>query len=122
MIHMIQINSLLVWIYLYAYIWSGFGLIAVYTIATRHNILVWSIDLTQHLFGIDSIQLMIQSGFSKKWIDSSSDSSGYEKCDSIQFMIQAKITQVRKQQAIDALREAISAWHDPSYDVIGHVS
>ena len=27
----------------------------------------------------------------KKWIDSSSDSSGYEKCDSIRFMIQAKI-------------------------------
>ena len=83
-------NSLLVWIYLYTYIQSGFGLMAVYTRATRHNILVWSIDLTQHLFGIDSIQLMIQLGFSKKWIESSSDSSGYEKCDSILFMIQLK--------------------------------
>ena len=90
MIHMIQFSSLLVWIYLYTYIWSGFGLIAVCTKVTRHNILVCLIDLTQHLFGIDSIQLMIQSGL-KKWIDSSSDSSGYEKCDSIRFMIQAKI-------------------------------
>ena len=31
-----------------------------------HKILVWPIDLTQHLFGINSIQLIIQSGFSKK--------------------------------------------------------
>ena len=29
MIHVIQINSLLVWIYIYTYIWSGFGLIVI---------------------------------------------------------------------------------------------
>ena len=80
MIHMIQVNSLPVWIYLYAYVWSGFVLIGVWLKFNRHNILVWSIDLTQHIFGIDSIQLMIQSDF-QKWINSSSDSSGYEKCD-----------------------------------------
>ena len=32
---------------------------------TRHNILVWSIDLTQHLFRSDLTQLIIQLGFSK---------------------------------------------------------
>ena len=33
-----------------------------------HEILVWSIDLTEHLFGIDSIQLMIQSGLKNESI------------------------------------------------------
>ena len=42
---------------------------------TRHKIIVWSTDLTQYLFEIDSIQLMIQSGFSKN--------------ESIRLMIQA---------------------------------
>ena len=34
----------------------------------------------------------------------------------------SKNTEVRKLQALDALRGATSAWHDPSYDIIGHRS
>ena len=70
---------------------AGRGLIVVCTRVARHRILVWSIDLIQHLFWnwFDSTRDSIR--FFKKWIDSSCDSSGYEKCDSIRFMIQAKI-------------------------------
>ena len=69
---------------------AGRGLIVVYTRVTRHNILVWSIDLTQHLFTLIRFNWWFNQIF-KKYIDSCSHSSGYEKCDSIRFMIQAKI-------------------------------
>ena len=46
-------------------------------------------DSTSFWNWFDSIHDWIR--FSKKWIDSSNDSTDYEKCDSIRFMIQAKI-------------------------------
>ena len=64
------------------------GFIAVCTRVTRHVILVRSIDLNQHLFGIDSIQLMIQSGFCKN--------------ESLHLMIQAVI-----QKSFDSVHDSI---------------
>ena len=57
----------------------------------QYSSLVNWFDSTSFWNWYDSTHVSTSIRFFKKWIDSSSDSSGYEKCVSIRFMIQAKI-------------------------------
>ena len=65
MIHMIQLNSLPALIYLYTYIkWTGFNS-SVYECHRSHNSSLVNWFDSTFLDQIDSIHLMIHSGFSK---------------------------------------------------------
>ena len=56
------------------------------------------------------------------WRSRMSVNSEYYLAQHIHSHITSENTDVRKLQALDALREANSAWHHSSYDVIGHGS